>query len=141
MLPTLAKLQLVLVVKDDDSKPIREMKKIMNDNLDKRYQKQEVKDFLIVPSFLHPLFKSLSFLTTEEKNGAKALLHSAATKMLAKGIQPKPIKQEQKHEGATQPELPSLPLSEVLPSLPVLPIKQEPCVQSEDSQPPCKKSK
>ena len=85
----------------------------MNTNLDKRYQKQEVKECLILSSFLHPLFKSLTFLAAEERSGAKKLLQSAAAKVKKATV----IKQEPKDDGPALPELPSLPIPDELPNL------------------------
>ena len=74
----------------------------------------------------HPIFKSLSFLTAKERNVARALLHSTAAKVLTKTSQAEP-----KDEGGNQPEVPSLTLSDVPLSLPLLPIKHGPGVQNE----------
>ncbi|XP_067654073.1 E3 SUMO-protein ligase ZBED1-like [Haliotis asinina] len=58
-------LQSVLIQKEDDSPPIRDMKKIMMDDLSNRYTVQ--KDMLSLASAIDPRFKILPYFNAEER--------------------------------------------------------------------------
>ena len=74
ILPTHVKLNNILAVSDDDFACIKKMKNEMSQNLSKRMTEQE-KEICLLASVLHPKTKQLGFLSPEERDRARNLLH------------------------------------------------------------------
>ena len=51
----------------EDDKFVKDVKKVLQTDLKQRYQKEDVKHYLLVAAFVDPRFRHLSFLTQEEK--------------------------------------------------------------------------
>lgn len=113
IMPLQNQLSLMMAPREDDRQVIREMKKIATDDLAKRYLK--IKPYLLRATGLDPRFKSLAFLSDNEKSAVYDDILTEAYKL-------KPLKVV-KEEPAAPEEAPPLP---VLPELPGMEIKQEP---------------
>ena len=113
-LPTLVKLKQKMIEKLTDTPLASKMKKAILDSLSGRYLDEQIKNFLLVASYLDPRYKTVNFANGLEKERAKQSVKDMCLQVAKKNSCSVNIKQEKEEH------FPSLPLKEE----PVIPTKK-----------------
>ncbi|XP_048730602.2 E3 SUMO-protein ligase ZBED1-like [Ostrea edulis] len=118
----------ILVAKEDDSHTVVEMKKLMKNDLESRYA--DKKDFLNMVSAIDPRFKSLPYLTDEEKTDVFDHVTQEAVRLAGAKLKPFVVKTEKEDENTSTIVQPNLPLLPALPGDSEIQIKNETVVET-----------
>ena len=93
-LPTLVKLKQEMNEKPTDTPLVSKMKKAILDNLSGRYCDEQVKNFLLVASYLDPRYKTVNFASPIEKEKARQTIKGMCLLVAKKNVCTTNIKQE-----------------------------------------------